>query len=153
MSEIKHLIDNTDKQILNVLLDNSRLSYREIAKKIKVSVATVMHHVNKLEKEKIIKKYSAILDYEKLGYDVEITVHLKIGKGKLLELEQKLSKHKNVYAVYDITGKSDAIIIARFKNRRSMDSFLKKIQTYDFIERTETSLILNTIKEDFLKVE
>lgn len=147
------MIDETDKQILNVLLDNSRLSYREIAKKVRVSVATVMHRVNRLKKEKIIKKYTTVLDYEKLGYDVEITIHMKINKGKLIELENKIAKAKNVFAVYDVTGKSDAIVIARFKNRRSMDNFLKQIQTYDFVERTETSLILNTIKEDFLKVE
>ncbi len=153
MAEAKRLIDELDKNILNALLENSRLSYREIAKKIRVSVATVMHRVNRLEKEKVIKKYTAMLDYEKLGYDVEITVHMKIGKGKLLELEQKVAKLNNVYSVYDVTGKSDAIIVARFKNRRSMDNFLKKIQTYDFVERTETSLILNTIKEEFLKVE
>ncbi len=147
------MIDETDKQILNVLLDNSRLSYREIAKKVRVSVATVMHRVNRLKKEKIIKKYTTVLDYEKLGYDVEITIHMKINKGKLIELENKIAKANNVFAVYDVTGKSDAIVIARFKNRRSMDNFLKQIQTYDFVERTETSLILNTIKEDFLKVE
>ncbi|MEK6857854.1 MAG: Lrp/AsnC family transcriptional regulator [Nanoarchaeota archaeon] len=147
------MIDETDKQILNVLLDDSRLSYREIAKKVGVSVATVMHRVNRLKKEKIIKKYTTALDYEKLGYDVEITIHLKINKGKLIELENKIAKAKNVFAVYDVTGKSDAIVIARFKNRRSMDNFLKHIQTYDFVERTETSLILNTIKEEFSKVE
>ncbi len=147
------MIDETDKKILNVLLDDSRLSYREIAKKVGVSVATVMHRVNRLQKEKIIKKYTAVLDYEKLGYDVEITIHLKIGKGKLIELENKIAKTKNVFAVYDVTGKSDAIVIARFKNRRSMDNFLKQIQTYDFVERTETSLILNTIKEESPKVE
>ena len=147
------MIDETDKQILNVLLDDSRLSYREIAKKVGVSVATVMHRVNRLKKEKIIKKYTTALDYEKLGYDVEITIHLKINKGKLIELENKIAKAKNVFAVYDVTGKSDAIVIARFKNRRSMDNFLKHIQTYDFVERTETSLILNTIKEEYSKVE
>ncbi|MBI4918735.1 Lrp/AsnC family transcriptional regulator [archaeon] len=153
MVESKQVIDDIDTRILNVLLDNSRLSYREIAKNISVSVATVMHRVNRLEKEKIIKKYTAVLDYEQLGYDVEITVHMKIGKGKLLELEQKIARINNVCAVYDVTGKSDAIIVARFKNRRSMDTFLKKIQTYDFVEITETSFILKTIKEEFLKIE
>ena len=97
------MIDETDKQILNVLLDDSRLSYREIAKKVGVSVATVMHRVNRLKKEKIIKKYTTALDYEKLGYDVEITIHLKINKGKLIELENKIAKAKNVFAVYDVT--------------------------------------------------
>ena len=47
----------------------------------------------------------------------------------------------------------DAVIIARFKNRKSMDYFLKKIQTYDFIERTFTKFILHTIKEEPLRID
>ena len=50
-------LDETDRKILNVLVNNSRLAFRQIAKKIGVSAATVMHHINKLEKEKIIEKY------------------------------------------------------------------------------------------------
>ena len=49
-------LDELDKNILNALIDNSRLSYRQIAKKLGVSVATVMHRVNILEKEKVIKR-------------------------------------------------------------------------------------------------
>ena len=63
-------IDALNKHILGVLLDDSRLSYRQIAKKVGVSVATVMHRVNNLKKQDIIKKYTANLDYEKLGYDI-----------------------------------------------------------------------------------
>ena len=47
--------DETDKKILNVIIENSRLSLRQIAKKVGVSVATVMHHLQNLEKEKIIR--------------------------------------------------------------------------------------------------
>ena len=139
-------IDQMDKNILSVLLDDSRQSYRQIAKKLGVSTATVMNRVKELEKE-IIKKYTAILDYEKLGYDVEVMVEVRISKGKLLQVEKEIAHHPNVFAVYDITGDFDAAILARFQSRRKMDAFLKKIQTYDFVERTNTKLILRTIKE------
>ena len=139
-------IDQMDKNILSVLLDDSRLSYRQIAKKLGVSAATVMNRVKGLEKE-IIKKYTAILDYEKLGYDVEVMVEVRISKGKLFQVEKEIANHPNVFAVYDITGDFDAAILARFPSRRKMDAFLKKIQTYDFVERTNTRIILNTIRE------
>ena len=141
-------LDETDKNIINTLIENSRLSYRQIAKKIGVSVATVMNHVNKLEEQKIIEKYSAKINYEKVGYDVEVLIEVRISKGKLFEVEKKIANHPNVFAIYDVTGAFDAIILARFRNRRQMDNFLKKIQSYDFVERTETKLILNTIKEE-----
>ena len=146
-------LEATDKKILNILVDNSRLSLRKIAKKADVSVATVMHHIKKLEKEGIIKKYTAKLDYERIGYDVEVIIEIRISKGKLFEVERKIAMHPNVFAVYDITGAFDALVLARFPTRRQMDNFLKKLQTYEFVERTETKLILNTIKEENIGTE
>ena len=144
-------IDELDKKILNILLEDARLSYRKIAKMLKVSPATIMNRINHLNKN-IIKKYSVLLDYEKLGYEIEVIIELRISKGKLIEVEKKIATHPNVVAVYDITGDYDAVIIARFKNRRAMDLFLKKIQTYDFVERTFTKFVLHTIKESPLVV-
>ena len=145
-------IDELDKKILNILLEDSRLSYRKMSKMLKVSTATIMNRVNYLNKD-IIKKYSAVIDYEKVGYEIEVIIELRISKGKLIEVETKIATHPNVVAVYDITGDYDAVIIARFKNRRTMDLFLKKIQTYDFVERTFTKFVLHTIKEEPLVIE
>jgi len=145
-------LDNLYKQIINTLISDSTQSYREIAKKVKVSVATVMNRVDKLKKENIIKKYTTIVDYDNIGYDVEVLIEMRISKGKLFHVEKEIAHHPNVFAVYDLTGDFDAVILARFRNRRQMDSFLKKIQTYDFVERTNTRLILNTIKEKQIEV-
>ncbi|HLC62224.1 MAG TPA: Lrp/AsnC family transcriptional regulator [Candidatus Nanoarchaeia archaeon] len=145
--------DETDKKILNVIIENSRLSLRQIAKKVGVSVATVMHHLQNLEKEKIIRNYTSQIDYEKIGYDIEVLIEIRISKGRLLDVEKKIAVHPNVFAVYDITGSFDAAILARFETRRKMDNFLKKIQTYEFVERTETKLILKTIKEGNILIE
>src|SRR3989338_383709 len=146
-------LSDADKKITNVLIENSRLSLRQVAKKSKVSVATAMHHMKRLEKEGIIKKYSAELDYEKAGYDVEVIIEVRISKGRLFEVEKKIASNPNVFAVYDITGSFDAVILARFPTRRLMDNFLKKLQTYEFVERTETKLILNTINEENIGVK
>ena len=141
-------IEDTDRKILDILADNCRLSLRQIAKKSQVSAATAMHHIRSMEGKGIIKKYTAKLDYEKIGYDVEVIVEIRISKGKLFEVEKKIAAHPNVFAVYDTTGAFDAMILARFPTRRQMDNFLKKVQTYEYVERTETKIILNTIKEE-----
>ena len=146
-------LEETDRKILNILVNNSRLSLRQIAKKANVSVATVMHHIKKLEQERIISGYSTKLDYEKIGYDIEVIIEIRISKGRLLDVEKKIAVHPNVFAVYDITGAFDAIVLARFPTRRQMDNFLKKIQTYEFVEKTETKLILKTIREGPIEIE
>ncbi|HLD55203.1 MAG TPA: Lrp/AsnC family transcriptional regulator [Candidatus Nanoarchaeia archaeon] len=145
-------MDQIDTKILNVLLENSNLSYRKIASFVGVSGVTVLKRMKELEKEKVIKNHTINLDYEKLGYDVSAIINMRITHGMFKEAEKKLSKEPNVFAIYDITGDFDAMMIAKFKNRKSLNAFLKKIQEYDFIKKTETSLILNTIKEENIRV-
>lgn len=145
-------LDETDKRIINALIDNARQSLRDIAKKVKVSVATVMHRVHRLEKAGVLSHYTVNLDYEKIGFDVQVIIQLIVSKGMLLEVEKKVASHPNVSAVYDVTGEHDVLVIAKFPSRRSMDLFLKKLQTYDFVEKTKTKLVLSTIKEGPIQV-
>ncbi len=145
-------IDETDRKIINVLLSDSRLSFRQVAKKVGVSVATVMNRVRSLEKGGVIRGYNADIDYDKLGYDIDVIININVSKGKLLQVEGRIAASENIVAVYDVTGDYDAVVIGRFRNRRSLDAFLKKIQTYDFVERTNTVVILNTIKNRNMQV-
>jgi Lrp/AsnC family transcriptional regulator, regulator for asnA, asnC and gidA len=139
-------IDDKDKRIVNALLANSRLSYRQLAKKASVSVATAMNRVKRLEREGVIKGYAAVVNYEKVGFDIDVIISIKVSKGKLFEVENKIATNPNVFSVFDVTGDFDSVVIAKFRNRAALDAFLKRIQTYDFVEKTNTILILNTIK-------
>ena len=141
------MTDDLDVKIITALLGNSKISYRKLARKLGVSVATIINRVGRLEKEKIIEGYTTSLDYEKLGYDVKVIIEVRVSRGKLFEVETKIANHPNVAAVFDVTGAFDSMIIANFKTRSEMDKFLKKIQSYEFVERTETKLVLNTVKE------
>jgi Lrp/AsnC family transcriptional regulator for asnA, asnC and gidA len=145
-------LDATDKGILGALVENSRLSYRQLAKRLRISPATVMHRVGRLEKEGVIRNYTVSLDHEKLGLDVSVLIEVRVARGKLLDVERRIAGHPNVSAVYDVTGDFDAVIVATFPNRKAMDAFLKKLQTFEFVERTETKLILNTIKEESVRL-
>lgn len=141
-------VDEIDLQILKILTENSRLSVRKIAEKAGKSAATVQDRILRLEKSGAIKKYSAFIDYDALGFELQAIIRIDVAKGKLFEVEKKIASHPNVCAVYDVTGPSDVIVIARFKVKKTLDNFLKKIQTFDFVNRTETVIILNTIKEE-----
>ncbi|MBN1385655.1 Lrp/AsnC family transcriptional regulator [Candidatus Woesearchaeota archaeon] len=144
--------DRIDRKILNLLLQDSRSSYRDIAKKVDVSVVTVMNRIKRLEADGIIRQYTAFLDYDKIGYDITVIVELRVEKGRLFQVEKRLAGIPNVVAVYDITGHFDVLVIAKFRNRKSLDVFLKQIQSYDFVQRTETKLVLNIMKERFLDI-
>ena len=142
-------LDEIDLRILGSILKDARKSYRKIADDINVSPPTVLSRVQKLEKGGIIKSYSAVLDHEKLGYDLTAVIEVTAVKGKITEVQKHISKFPNVCAVYDITGLTDMIIVAKFRNREELSNFVKKDMSLSYIERTNTHMVLITVKEDF----
>lgn len=142
-------LNDTDVKILQSLLADARFSSRQIAKNVGVSVGTVLSRIKKMEDEGLIKGYSAILDHERLGYQLTVVTEITVSKGRLLETENEIAKIPNVCGVYDVTGLTDAVIIAKFKSREDLGAFTKKLLALPYIERTNTHVVLTTVKENF----
>jgi len=142
-------LNETDVKILKVLLLDARLSCRQIARKVGVSIGTVLSRMRKMEQEGVIKGYSAVVDHEKLGYELTVVIEITVSKGRLLEMEKEIAKLPAVYCVYDVTGLTDAMVIAKFKRREELSNFTKSLLAMPFVERTNTHVVLTTIKEDF----
>jgi len=142
-------IDEIDRKILRELNADCRISYRQLGKRVKVSVGTALNRIKRMEKMGVIKGYSAIVDQEKMGYQLTAVAEITVSKGKLLDMEQAISKLPNTCAVYDVTGLTDAIVIAKFHNREELSKFTKGILSLPFVDRTNTRVVLTTIKEDF----
>jgi DNA-binding Lrp family transcriptional regulator len=142
-------LNETDKKILKNLLEDARFSSRQIAKNVGVSVGTVLSRIKKMEDIGIIKGYSAILDHEKLGYELTVVTEITVSKGRLVEMENEIAKNPNVCGVYDVTGLTDAVIIAKFKSREDLGKFTKNLLALPYIERTNTHVVLTTVKENF----
>jgi DNA-binding Lrp family transcriptional regulator len=142
-------LNETDVKILQGLLEDARFSSRQIAKKVGVSVGTVLSRIKKMENDGIIKGYSTVLDHEKLGYELTVVTEITVSKGRLIETEQEIAKIPNVCSVYDVTGLTDAVIVAKFKGREDLGRFTKRLLALPYIERTNTHVVLATVKEDF----
>ena len=142
-------LDETDEKILRNLLFDARLSARQLALKLGLSTVTVLTRIKKLEKQNIIKGYSARLNHELLGYSLTAVIEVVAKKDKLVEVEEKLAEIENVCAVYDITGSTDTLIIAKFKTRMELSSFVKNLAVITDVENTITHVVLSTVKEDF----
>ncbi|RJS88829.1 AsnC family transcriptional regulator [Candidatus Bathyarchaeota archaeon] len=146
-------LDDLDRRILKELLKNSNRSYRALARCLGVAVTTVINRIQRLEELGVITGYTISVDYEKLGYELTVITEITVSKGKLLEMEREIAEIPSVCAVYDVTGLTDAMIIAKFRNRRELSKFTKGLLSMPFIERTNTHVVLTTVKEDFRLIE
>ena len=143
------VLNETDMKILQVLLEDARFSSRQIAKKVGVSVGTVLSRIKKMEEDGLIKGYSVIMNHERLGYELTVVMEVTVSRGRLVEMENEIAKIPNVCSVYDVTGLTDAFIIAKFKTREELGKFTKRLLALPYIERTNTHVVLTTVKEDF----
>ncbi|MFP3952280.1 MAG: Lrp/AsnC family transcriptional regulator [Candidatus Bathyarchaeia archaeon] len=143
------MLDDTDRKILEECIKNSRQSYREISRNIGVSPGTVVSRMNDMEDQGIIKKYTIQLDYEKLGYDLTAITEVTVSDGMIEETGKEIKKLSKAQAVYNITGDSDIIVIAKFRNRSELSKFTKTILKLQYVERTKTHLVLINLQEDF----
>jgi DNA-binding Lrp family transcriptional regulator len=143
------VLNETDVKILQVLLEDARFSSRQIAKKVGVSVGTVLSRIKKMEEDGLIRGYSVLMNHEKLGYELTVVMEVTVSKGRLIEMENEIAKITNVCCVYDVTGLTDAFIIAKFKTREELGKFTKRLLSLPYIERTNTHVVLTTVKEDF----
>lgn len=141
-------LDETDRGILQELNVDARRSHRLIAQRLKIAPTTVSTRVTRMERDGVILGYVPLLDDEALGWDLWATIGIRISKGKLREVEERLGRDPRAYAIYDLTGDYDALVIGRFRDRRDLDRFVKHALQDPYIERTNTQVVLNRVKED-----
>jgi len=142
-------IDKIDLQIINLLQEDSRLSFNKIAKELGISVGTAYNRIKNLEERGILKGYTAIVDPAKVGYTLTAIILIQAEGKHLLDVENEVAKMSNVISVYDITGDFDIAVIARFKDRFGLNAFIKNLLTMPYVKRTVTNVVLNVVKEDF----
>ncbi len=140
-------IDDIDKRIINILLFDADTTNRDIALKCNIALGTVNNRIKRLKKLGVIKKKTIMVDYEKLGYMIEVLIALKVAKGLYYEKAKRLAADPNVFLILDMTGDYDMEILARFHTKRQLDEFVKKLQQEPGIESTRTRLILNVYRE------
>lgn len=143
------LLDEIDNRILLAYLRDSRLASREVGKVAGVSAATVIARTRRLEEREVIRGYSAIIDHERIGYQLTVITEVTASQGKLVEIEREAARLPNVCAVYDVTGATDFMIVAKFRDRQELSSFTKSLLSMPYVERTNTHVVLTTVKEDF----
>lgn len=141
------IIDELDRKILEFLQEDSRISLKVIAENTGKPVSTIHERIKKLLKSGVLKKFTILADYGKLGYGVKVLILMNVDGKHIIDVENYVSQHPNVQAVYDITGEFDVAVLAAFKSMSDLDKFVKWLLQNPFIKQTRTSIIFRVVKE------
>ena len=140
-------LDNVDRAIIEELERDSRTSQRKLASKIGVAQGTITNRMQRLESGGVIKGYGVKLDAESVGWGMTIMAGLRIEKGRMIEVQEKIASDPRVFTVYDITGDWDSMVLARVEDRSDLDDLTKTVFTLEGVVRSFTHVVLNTVKE------
>ncbi len=136
-------LDKIDQQILDMLIDNARTPFTEIAKKLDISAGTVHVRVKKLENAGIIKGASLTVDYNKLGYAFIAYVGIYIDKtSKTRFVLERLKEIPFVTVAHITTGKYNIFCKIRAKDTQHAKDVIFMIDDIEGIVRTETMISL-----------
>lgn len=140
---IKAALDVTDHQILDILIENTRTPYTDIAKKLLISAGTVHVRVKKMEELGLIKGSSLILDYEKLDYSFVAYVGILLNRTKQINsVVERLVEIPNITNIHISTGKFNIFCKLRAKNTSHAKNIIFEIDDIEGIDRTETMISL-----------
>ena len=139
----KFVLDEIDHQILDILIENARTPFTDIAKKLVVSAGTIHVRVKKMEEEGIIVGSTLTLDYEKMGYSFIAHVGIYIDKtARTKEVIASLRKIPNVTIAYITAGKYNIFCKIRARDTNHAKEIIFQIDDIECVSRTETMISL-----------
>jgi len=146
-------IEDKHSEILKILEENARLSDKEIATMAGLKESEVKSIIEELETKGIIRKYKAIIDYEKAGIeavqaliDIKVTPERSTGYDNIAE---RISKFPEVKSVRLVSGEYDLSVLVAGKTMREVAYFVaEKIAPLEQVRNTVTHFLLKTYKEN-----
>ena len=141
MSKFK--LDEIDLQILDLLIENTRIPFTDIAKNLQISAGTVHVRVKKMEDQSIILGSTLSLDYEKLGYSFIAYVGIFLNKTSLTKFVlERINDIPFVTEAHVTTGKFNIYCKIRAKDNKHAKDVIFMIDDIDGVYRTETMISL-----------
>ncbi|MEA4987662.1 MAG: Lrp/AsnC family transcriptional regulator [Anaerovorax sp.] len=139
--------DQIDEMILNLLIENSRMSYIEIAEKVGLSRISIKNRIEALENAGVIERYTVILNPEKIGRNVSAFFDIQVKPDALYSIIDALSQEESITDMYLMTGSTNLHVHAVLSMNENLESFLlDKIYVLSGIERVKSELIISRLK-------
>lgn len=145
-------LDSIDHKILNLLQDDSTISVKDLAEKVGLSFTPTYERIKNMKQSGIIKKYVAVLDAEKSGFEIFSYCNIVLkeqSQKKLIDFEEKIKNEPNVLEVVSLSGTYDYMIKVVAKNIKEYNYFMTNIvANLPNIGQYHSHIVLSVIKDE-----
>ncbi len=138
-------LDATDLRLVELLRQDGRRSYTEMARTIGMSVAAVQRRVERLQAEGVILGYTALVDHARLGWTVEAFAELRYtGRTPVEDIVRTASGVPEVQAVHTIAGELDALVQIRARDLSHLHTVIGRLRRAGAVTGTRTLMVLGS---------
>ncbi|OOR92341.1 AsnC family transcriptional regulator [Moraxella caviae] len=145
-----HTLDDTDKQLLNLLQDDATLPLKTLAERLNISTATAQRRINALTTQKIIARQVAIVDPVKVGHQLTVIVMVKMlhsNTSMQQRFERLMAAQNSVTSCYEISGDYDFILLVNSKNMQDYHAFTRQwLTSENNVAQFNSQFAMNFIK-------
>lgn len=147
---VSHILDHTDKAILNLLQDDATLPLKAVAAQVHVSIATAQRRIQALTDNGVITKQVAIVDPEKVGYGLTAVVMIEMlrsNNSMQHRFERLMDAQSQVMSCYEVSGDFDFMLMVNAKNMSDYHQFTRSLLTYENnVRNFKSQFVMNFTK-------
>jgi len=139
-------MDDQDRQIIALLVEDGRRTYDDIAKRVSLSAPAVKRRVDRLRARGAVQGFTAVVDHNALGDNTEALIELFYAPGTLLDaVTDTLRQHPEVVEAWSVTGEADAIARVRTQNNADLERLIMDLQRDGHVVRTRSQVVMSRL--------
>ena len=139
-------MDEPDRQILALLIEDGRRTYDDIARRVSLSAPAVKRRVDRLRRQGALRGFTAVVDHAALGHRTEALIELFFAPGVLFdEVAATLRAYPEVVEAWSVTGDADAIARARTRDNADLERLIMELQRDGRVLRTRSQVVLSQL--------
>ena len=139
-------MDDLDKQILALLVEDARRTYDDIGRRVNLSAPSVKRRVDRLRENGALEGFTAVVDHGAMGWNTEALVELFFKPGTQLdEVARILREHPEVAEAWSVTGDADAIARVRTEDNATLERLIMDLQRHGLVIRTRSQVVMSRL--------
>ena len=135
-------MDSIDLKILELLLKNSRTPFRRIAKELSIGESTVYSRINKLIELGVLKGFTIVIDYNRLGLGVESFIEVKVEPRYLHRVINDIAKVGGVLEIYEVSGEYPILIKVITPSNEELSKAIDRVSSIEGVKEINVKYVL-----------